>query len=69
MLRFTGKELLQVFAKGKEPLLLHPPAGAGSDNPWALAVLSPRGRPILLDSDLATLDLTAAERNAILGRR
>jgi hypothetical protein len=63
-----GKELMQAFAKGKEPLLLHPPAGAASDNPWALALLAPSGRPILLDSDLATLDLTEAERAAILGR-
>ena len=63
-----GKELLQVFGEGKQPLLLHPPAGATSDNPWALALLSPKGRPILLDSDLATIDLTDAERAAILGR-
>lgn len=64
-----GKELLQVFAKGREPLLLHPPAGAASDTPWALALLAPSGRPILLDNDLATLDLTEAERAAILGAR
>ena len=64
-----GKELVQIFAKDKEPLLFHPPAGAASDNPWALALISPRGRPILLDRDLATLDLTEAERAAILGRR
>jgi hypothetical protein len=64
-----GKELMQFFANPKEPLLLHPPAGAASDNPWALALLAPSGRPILLDSDLATLDLTEAERAAILGRR
>jgi hypothetical protein len=64
-----GKELVQIFAKGREPLLLHPPAGAASDNPWALALLASSGRPILLDGDLATLDLTEAERAAILGRR
>lgn len=62
-----GKELLQVFAHGKTPLLLNPPADDPSDRPWALAVLSPRGRPLLLDSDLGNLELTDQERAAILG--
>lgn len=61
-----GKELVQFFGQGKTPFLLHPPAGEPSDRPWALALLSPNGRPIILDSDLASLDLTDQERAAIL---
>jgi len=66
--RPDGKEMLQVFPQGKMPYLLNPPPDAGSDRPWALALLSPRGRPILLDSELGELELSAEERAALLGR-
>ena len=62
-----GKEKLQVFAGGKTPFLLHPPPDEPSDRPWALALLTPKGRPVLLDSDLCELELSPEERAALLG--
>ena len=63
-----GKETLQIFGKGRMPYLVNPPPNDPSDRPWVLALLSPKGRPILLDSELAELDLSDQERSALLGR-
>jgi hypothetical protein len=62
-----GKERLQLFANGSEPLLLNPPSGDPDGPPWALALLDAKGRPILLRRDLSEIDLTAEERSRLLG--
>ncbi len=64
----AGKERLQVFPQGKMPYLVNPPPDDGSDRPWALALLSPRGRPVLLDNELSELELSDEERRGLLGR-
>lgn len=62
-----AKEWLQVFSHGSEPFLLHSPAESADDRPWALALLHPRGRPILLDRALIRLDLSNEERARLTG--
>ncbi|RJF88147.1 hypothetical protein D3874_14910 [Oleomonas cavernae] len=55
---------MRSFPKGG-PLLVAPPPGAAPDKQWALALLNLSGYPILLDEELAELELTEAERGAI----
>ena len=61
------KEWLHVFPGESEPFLLHPPAGSADDRPWALALLHPKGRPILLDRALKQLELSEEERARLTG--
>jgi hypothetical protein len=60
-----GPDGRALFATG-EPLLVTPPAGAPAGSQWAAALLTAKDWPILLDQDLARLDLTPDERDAIL---
>ena len=62
-----AKEWLQVFNGQDEPFLLRAPEGSADDRPWALALLHPKGRPILLDRELKRLELTDEERARLLG--
>ena len=48
------------------PLQVPPPPGAPADQQWVLALKSPKGRPHVLDSELAWLDLTDDERSRLL---
>jgi len=54
------------FTKSESPLQVPPPAGAGADQQWVLALKSPSGRHYVLDSQLAWLDLPEDERNRLL---
>jgi hypothetical protein len=65
--RAPGREkpVLDVFPANSGPLLVRPPAGAQEDESWALALLPEKGRPFLLDRDLARYDFSADERGAI----
>jgi len=60
-----GKEGFAIFPTGT-PLLVMPPPGSPPDRQWAAALLTPKGRPVLLDQELARLDLADGERAAIL---
>jgi hypothetical protein len=46
--------------------MIAPPPGSPPGEEWALALLSPNGRPYLLDARLAWLDLSEEERAAVL---
>ncbi|HEV2817459.1 MAG TPA: hypothetical protein VGW40_09610 [Allosphingosinicella sp.] len=48
------------------PLLVPAPPGEPADRDWALALKAPNGRHYVLDSALAWLDLTDAERGRVL---
>jgi len=61
------KEWLQAFPQGSEPFLVNPPAGSAEDKPWALALLHPKGRPIILDRALSQLELSSEERARLGG--
>jgi hypothetical protein len=61
----AAKSYVDTF-KGTTPLLIRPPQGAPPGEEWALALVSPGGRPHLLDQQLAWLDLTDEERSAVL---
>jgi len=52
--------------RGATPLMIAPPPGSPPGEEWALALLSPNGRPYLLDARLAWLDLSEEERAAVL---
>jgi hypothetical protein len=60
-----AKPIVDSFA-GEAPLLVHPPSGSPPDQQWALALRGPGGRPYLLDSALAWLELQEGERRAVL---
>jgi len=60
------RPFVDTFVEPATPLLVRPPAGAPPDQHWALALQSPKGRAYVLDSQLAQLDLTDAERAAVL---
>lgn len=60
-----GPDGRALFASGG-PLLVTPPAGETDGRQWALALLTAKGWPLLLDQDLARLDLTPDERETIL---
>ena len=49
----------------QRPFLARPPEDGSADEPWALALLDPKGRPLILDEDLALLSFTADEREAL----
>ncbi len=61
-----GAPILNVFREGNGPLLVPPPADAPADRDYALALLTPKGRPILLDDRLAMVALSDEERAAVL---
>lgn len=62
--RPDGGEGLRSYKSGG-PLLVAPPPEATPGQQWVLALLTAKGWPILLDQELAELDLTDAERAAI----
>lgn len=57
-----GSPILNRFRPGAGPLIVSMPSDVGVG---ALALLAPRGRPILLDAGLSELNLTEEERAAI----
>jgi hypothetical protein len=59
-----GQSVQQNFQK-TGPLLVRADAGAQGDRHYALALLTDKERPILMDQDLSQLDLTANELMAI----
>jgi hypothetical protein len=61
----AAKSYVDTF-KGTTPLTIQPPPGSPPGEEWALALVSPGGRPYLLDARLAGLDLTEEERAAVL---
>lgn len=62
----AARPLCDVFPGGASPLLVPPPLGAHPDQQWVLALKARNGRPYLLDSALAYLDLTDDERARVL---
>jgi len=62
----ADKAAVDSFSAPMMPLLVAPPPGASGEQQWALALRSPKGRHYVLDSELALLDLTTAERSAVL---
>jgi len=60
------RAFVDTFVEPHLPLLVRPPAGSPPDQQWALALKSAAGRTYVLDSRLAWLDLTDAERAAAL---
>jgi hypothetical protein len=62
----AARPCVDVFANPAMPLLVPPPPDAPADQQWVLALRSPRGRPHVLDSELAWLDLTDEERSRLL---
>lgn len=62
--RPDGGEGLRSYKSGG-PLLVAPPPEAPPGQQWALALLTPKGWPILLDQDLKELNLTDEERTTI----
>lgn len=60
-----GPDGAATFATGG-PLLVTPPPAEGEGRQWALALLTDKGWPVLLDETLSRLDLTPDERGAIL---
>jgi hypothetical protein len=60
------RAFVDTFPAPTQPLLVRPPEGSPGEQQWALALLHPKGRSYLLDSELAWLDLTDQERAAVL---
>lgn len=60
------RAVVDAFTNPATPLLVRPPDGAPEGQQWALALMGAK-RPYLLDSQLADLDLTEAERSDVLG--
>lgn len=60
------RPFVDAFAHPATPLLVPPPPGSPPDQQWALALLSPKGRSYLLDSQLASLELSDEERATLL---
>jgi len=62
----ADKPAVDTFPAPTMPLLVAPPRDAPGDQQWALALRSPKGRHYVLDSEIALLDLSPEERNAVL---
>jgi hypothetical protein len=62
----AARPCVDVFPNPTMPLQVPPPPGAGADQQWVLALRSRKGRPYVLDSELAWLDLTDEERSRLL---
>jgi hypothetical protein len=56
---------VKVYGPGEQAFLVRPPADAPADQPWVLALRSPRGRYYALDAGLKDLDLSEQERAAL----
>lgn len=62
----ADKAAVDTFSNPVMPLLVPPPPAASGEQQYALALKIPNGRHYVLDSALALLDLSPAERAAVL---
>jgi len=61
----AGKAMRAPLLTAQRPFLVRAPDNETGANAWALVLLDPKGRPVMMDGDLTLLDFTGDERSAL----